>query len=108
MATLNQNTTTATNTATTAQSTVASAIANVATNNGAAENIAKKAISAARCTSPADLFSIATAITILFARELNKKQLETLINLVALILAGLSAIVTQQQICLGEEIQPPI
>ena len=67
-----------------------------------------KAIIAKKCTSPSELFSMATAITIIFARELNQKQLETLINLIALVLSGISAIVTQQQLCQGEDVQPPI
>lgn len=74
----------------------------------AAANAATTPAAMSQCTSPQDLFAVATALTMLFAKELNKIQLATLINLVALILAGLSAIVTQQQICAGEEIQAPI
>lgn len=60
------------------------------------------------CTSPAELYSIATALTLLFVREFNQPQLETLVNLLGLIQAGIGAVVTQMQICEGEVIQPPI
>lgn len=60
------------------------------------------------CSSPAEIFSIATALTLLFAKEFNQTQLNTLINLLGLLQSGLSAIVTQMEICDGEVVQPPI
>ncbi|MFZ2538387.1 MAG: hypothetical protein WAX04_05755, partial [Oscillospiraceae bacterium] len=46
----------------------------------------------AKCTSPQEILSVATSLTVLFSSELNSRQLSTLINLLALLLAGLSAV----------------
>lgn len=78
--------------------------------NGESSRIAANATNGnnLKCSSPAEIFSIATALTLLFSSELNEKQLNTLINLFGLLQAGLSAVVTQMQICAGEEVEPPI
>lgn len=57
------------------------------------------------CTSPETVFSIAMSLAILFASKLNQDELQTLINLLTLLTAGISSIVTQQQICEGIIVQ---
>lgn len=57
------------------------------------------------CTSPESVFSIATSLAVLFASKLNQDELQTLINLLTLLIAGISSIVTQQQICEGIIVQ---
>jgi len=58
------------------------------------------------CTSPEEVFGVASALTVLFAANLTQDQLQTLINLLSYLTAGLSTIVTQQQICQGIIVQP--
>ncbi len=53
------------------------------------------------CTSPEEVFTIATALTALFACNLTQHEMQTLINLLTLVVSGLSTIVTQRQICKG-------
>lgn len=59
------------------------------------------------CTSPEEVFAVANALTVLFAANMTQDQLQTLINLLTFLVAGLSTIVTQQQICEGIIVQPP-
>ena len=59
-----------------------------------------------RCTSPAEVFTIANALAAFFASNLTQDQLQTLINMLGLLEAALAAIVTQQQICEGIIVQP--
>lgn len=58
------------------------------------------------CTSPEEVFGVANALTVLFAANLTQDQVQTLINLLTFLVAGLSTIVTQQQICEGIIVQP--
>ncbi len=76
--------------------------------NGIDETQFKKSNPLEKCTSPEEIFAIATALTVLLSKELNQKQMSTMINFLALLLANLSAVLTQIQICEGVEIQPPI
>lgn len=59
------------------------------------------------CTSPGEVFTIANALAALFAANMTQDQLQTLINMLTLLVAGLATIVTQQQICEGIVVQPP-
>lgn len=59
------------------------------------------------CTSPEEVFGVANALAVLFASKMTQDQLQTLINLLTFLVAGLSTIVTQQQICEGIIVQPP-
>ena len=62
---------------------------------------------AAHCASPQEVYTVASALTVFFASNLTQEELQTLINLLVLLQTGLSAIVTQQQICEGIVVQPP-
>lgn len=59
------------------------------------------------CTSPAEVFTIANALAVLFASNMTQDELQTLINMLTFLVSGLSTIVTQQQICEGIIVQPP-
>lgn len=59
------------------------------------------------CLPPCELFSTAASIALLLYKEMNKCQLETMVNLLTLLVANLAALVTQIDINQGQEINPP-
>lgn len=59
------------------------------------------------CYDPVELFSTAAAISILLYKQLSACQIDTVINLLTLITANLSAFATQQDINKGEDPVPP-
>lgn len=60
------------------------------------------------CPSPETVFATASAVSALLASKLTTEEMNTVINLLSLITANLSAVVTQQEICAGTVIQPTI
>lgn len=60
------------------------------------------------CPSPAEIFTAASALSALLVSHLDQRQINTVINLLSLVTANLSAVVTQQDICEGDIIQPTI
>lgn len=60
------------------------------------------------CTSPAQLFTIATSFAIFLSTNFTVTELETLSNLLTLIVANLNSIITQQEICNGDFVEEPI
>ena len=69
--------------------------------------ISASSSAAAHRASPQEVYTVASALTVFFASNLTQEELQTLINLLVLLQTGLSAIVTQQQICEGIVVQPP-
>lgn len=61
-----------------------------------------------RCPSPAEIFTAASALSAFLAANLDQREINTVINLLSLVTANLSAVVTQQEICEGEVVQPTI
>lgn len=64
--------------------------------------------SAVFCPLPEEIFAAASALSGLIAARCTQEEINTVINLLSLITANLSAIVTQQEICAGNIIQPTI
>lgn len=60
------------------------------------------------CTSPEEVITIALALTVLFAQNLNKTELETLVNILGILATNLSGIVTQIDICSGVDVNENI
>ena len=60
------------------------------------------------CLPPDSVFTAAAGVSALLAAHLSQAQLNTVINLLTLITANLSAIVTQEEICAGNIVQPTI
>lgn len=60
------------------------------------------------CLPPETFFTAAAGVSALLAANLSQDQLNTVINLLTLITANLSAIVTQEEICAGNIVQPTI
>lgn len=60
------------------------------------------------CLPPQTVFSAAASISAMLAAHLSQAELNTVINLLTLITANLSAIVTQEEICAGNIVQPTI
>ncbi len=58
----------------------------------------------ANCTTPQTVFAVATSFAFFLASNFNKIELETLINIMGLIVSNISAIITQQEICEGESV----
>lgn len=58
--------------------------------------------------SPCELFSVAGSISLLLYNNLTFSEIETLNNLIDLISANLSAMITQCEINAGEQIQEPL
>lgn len=56
------------------------------------------------CTSPETVFAVATSFSYFLAKNFNKIELETLINIMGLITSNISAIITQIEICEGESV----
>lgn len=56
------------------------------------------------CTNPETVFAVATSFSYFLASNFNKTELETLINIMGLIVSNLSAIITQMEICEGETV----
>jgi len=59
------------------------------------------------CVNPIDIFTIASALSLLFYKELNLCQLNTLLNLLTLVSANLDAYLSQVEINKGNIVQPP-
>ena len=60
------------------------------------------------CPSPAEIFTTASALSAFLAANLDQREINTVINLLSLVTANLSAVVTQQEICEGDVVQPTI
>lgn len=60
------------------------------------------------CPSPAEIFTAASALSAFLAANLDQREINTVINLLSLVTANLSAVVTQQEICEGDIVQPTI
>ena len=60
----------------------------------------KKSEQRCPCT-PEELFFTASTLSALLASSLSKEQLQTVLNLLTLVSANLSAIIEQQEICAG-------
>ena len=60
----------------------------------------KKSVQRCPCT-PEELFLTASSLSALLASSLSKEQLQTVLNLLTLVSANLSAIIEQQEICAG-------
>lgn len=60
------------------------------------------------CPSPAEIFTAASALSAFLASNLDQREINTVINLLSLVTANLSAVVTQQEICEGDIVQPTI
>lgn len=58
--------------------------------------------------SPTQVFAAASALSAFLIANLDQRELNTVINLLSLVTANLSAVVTQQDICEGDVIQPTI
>lgn len=56
------------------------------------------------CTNPETVFAVATSFSYFLASNFNKIELETLINIMGLIVSNISAIITQVEICEGESV----
>ena len=62
---------------------------------------------AASCTSPEQVFGVAAAMALLLRKNLTTLQIQTLINLLTLLVSNLSTFIIQQQLCEGVIVQPP-
>ena len=60
------------------------------------------------CLPPQTVFAAAASVSAMLAAHLSQAELNTVINLLTLITANLSAIVTQEEICAGNIVQPTI
>lgn len=60
----------------------------------------KKSEQRCPCT-PEELFLTASSLSALLVSSLSKEQLQTVLNLLTLVSANLSAIIEQQEICAG-------
>lgn len=56
------------------------------------------------CTTPETVFAVATSFSYFLASNLNQTEIETLINIINLVVSNLSAIITQIEICQGESV----
>lgn len=56
------------------------------------------------CTTPETVFTVSTSFAYFLASNFNKIELETLINIMGLIVSNISAIITQIEICEGESV----
>lgn len=57
-----------------------------------------------KCTTPEQVFAVATSFAAFLAANLTQSELQTLINLFTLLTANLIGIVTQQEICEGTSV----
>lgn len=58
------------------------------------------------CTSPEQVFSIAASLAVFFWCRLSTLEVQTLINLLELLITNLSTLVIQQQLCQGISVTP--
>lgn len=56
------------------------------------------------CPKPETVFAVATSFSYFLAENLNRIELETLLNILSLIVSNISAIITQIEICKGESV----
>ena len=58
--------------------------------------------------SPEQVFAAASALSAFLAANMDQREINTMVNFLSLVTANLSAVVTQQEICAGDLVQPTI
>lgn len=59
------------------------------------------------CTSPEQIFGLAASLAVFLRSHLTTLEVQTLINLLSLLVANLSTMVIQEQLCEGIIVTPP-
>lgn len=59
------------------------------------------------CTSPEQVFGLATSLAVFLRARLTTLEVQTLINLLTLLVSNLATMVIQEQLCEGIIVTPP-